>query len=94
MPIYEYECEKCGRRFEFLQKVGDEPKKVCPCGEGGKLRRLISAPAIRFKGSGWYVTDYAHKNSGPSAERREGDGASGPKESGKKADKTDAGSGE
>ena len=63
MPIYEYECEKCGKRFEFLQRIDEEPKKVCPCGEGGKLRRVLSAPAIRFKGSGWYVTDYAGKNS-------------------------------
>ena len=65
MPIYEYECNKCGRRFEFLQRLGDSPKKNCDCGRGGRLERLISAPAIRFKGSGWYVTDYAKKN-GPS----------------------------
>ncbi len=67
MPIYEYKCEKCGRRFEFLQKFNEEPKTVCPCGDGGKLKRVISAPAIRFKGSGWYVTDYAKKSSGPAA---------------------------
>jgi putative FmdB family regulatory protein len=63
MPIYEYECRKCGRRFEFLQRFGEEPKTVCSCGEGGALRRVISAPAIQFKGDGWYVTDYARKNS-------------------------------
>jgi putative FmdB family regulatory protein len=65
MPIYEYECKKCGRRFEFLQRFGDEPKTVCTCGEGGELKRVISAPAIQFKGNGWYVTDYAGKSGRP-----------------------------
>lgn len=60
MPLYEYECTKCEHRFELLQKVSDEPRKRCPeC--RGKVERLISAPAIRFKGSGWYVTDYSDK---------------------------------
>lgn len=77
MPIYEYECEKCGKRFEYLQRIDEEPKKICPCGKGGKLRRVLSAPAIRFKGSGWYVTDYAGKNS-PSEPKKA------PKESGGK----------
>ena len=59
MPLYEYECEaENGRRFEIIQKFSDEPLTVCPsC--GGPVRRLISSPAIQFKGSGWYVTDYA-----------------------------------
>jgi putative FmdB family regulatory protein len=58
MPLYEYRCTSCGEHLEALQHL-DEPKLVeCPkC--GGKLERLISAPALQFKGSGWYVTDYA-----------------------------------
>jgi putative FmdB family regulatory protein len=60
MPIYEYKCEDCGAEMEFMQKAGDAPKKKCPkC--GGKLKKRLSAPALQFKGSGWYVTDYAKK---------------------------------
>ena len=60
MPIYEYECRKCKAHVEAIQKVGDKP--LTKCGKcGGKLERQISAPAIQFKGSGWYVTDYAGK---------------------------------
>lgn len=60
MPLYEYSCESCGRRTEALQRVSDSPLTVCPhC--GGALRKLISAPAFQFKGSGWYQTDYARK---------------------------------
>ena len=63
MPLYEYECEaENGRRFEIIQKFSDETLKVCPtC--GGPVRRLISSPAIQFKGSGFYITDYAKKSS-------------------------------
>ena len=58
MPIYEYECKKCKAHIEVFQKVSDKPPSKCrSC--GGKLERKISAPAIQFKGSGWYVTDYA-----------------------------------
>ncbi|HEY6930078.1 MAG TPA: FmdB family zinc ribbon protein [Thermoanaerobaculia bacterium] len=58
MPIYEYECQKCERRTEAIQRIGEKPLQICPhC--GGKLKKLASAPAIQFKGSGWYVTDYA-----------------------------------
>ena len=60
MPIYEYECRKCKAHVEAFQKVNDKPLTKCrKC--GGKLERQISAPAIQFKGSGWYVTDYAGK---------------------------------
>lgn len=62
MPIYEYRCEKCHHQFEILQKINDKSLDTCPkC--GGHLTRLVSSPAIQFKGSGWYITDYAHKNS-------------------------------
>jgi putative FmdB family regulatory protein len=63
LPLYEYECEACRHRFEALQKFADPPLETCPkC--GGRLRKLQAAPAFQFKGSGWYVTDYAKKDSG------------------------------
>lgn len=57
MPIYEYECTKCGHRFELIQKFSDQPKTKCPKCRGA-VKKLISSAAIQFKGSGWYVTDY------------------------------------
>ena len=60
MPIYEYECTKCGAHVEAFQKVSDKPLTRCrKC--RGKLEKKLSAPAIQFKGTGWYVTDYANK---------------------------------
>jgi putative FmdB family regulatory protein len=62
LPLYEYRCRKCGAIIEQIQKFTDEPLRECSkC--GGELERLISAPAIQFKGSGWYITDYARKTS-------------------------------
>lgn len=61
MPLYEYQCDSCGHRFETIQKFSDPPVDVCPsC--GGGVKKLLSSPAIQFKGSGWYITDYARKN--------------------------------
>ncbi|MFB3903284.1 MAG: FmdB family zinc ribbon protein [Acidobacteriota bacterium] len=61
MPLYEYRCERCDQRVEVIQKFSDSPLDTCQhC--GGKLERLLSPPAIQFKGSGWYVTDYSRKN--------------------------------
>ena len=61
MPLYEYECESCQHRFERIQKFSDPLADVCPeC--DGPVRKLVSSPAIRFKGTGWYVTDYAKKD--------------------------------
>lgn len=58
MPLYEYQCEKCGEVFELIQKFADAPLSVhATC--GGTVHRLLSAPALQFKGSGWYITDYA-----------------------------------
>jgi putative FmdB family regulatory protein len=58
MPLYEYKCDKCGNLFEVMQKFSDEPLKTHQdC--GGAVHRLLSAPALQFKGSGWYITDYA-----------------------------------
>jgi putative FmdB family regulatory protein len=63
LPIYEYKCEGCGETFELIQKFSDEPLTVHEkC--GGAVHRLLSAPALQFKGTGWYVTDYAKSNSG------------------------------
>ena len=60
MPIYEYQCESCTDRFEIKQSMKDDPLTACPrCGK--RVQRLISSPAIMFKGSGWYVTDYSEK---------------------------------
>jgi putative FmdB family regulatory protein len=60
MPLYEYECKKCGHRFEKIQKYSDRMVKKCPdC--GGRVEQMISAPAVQFKGSGWYVNDYPKK---------------------------------
>ena len=58
MPLYEYQCDKCAHRFEVIQKYSDGPIDVCPkC--GGAVKKLLSSPAIQFKGTGWYITDYA-----------------------------------
>jgi putative FmdB family regulatory protein len=66
MPIYEYECKKCGHRFEKILKFSDKQPTRCPeC--GGKIEQVITAPAVQFKGSGWYVTDYAKKSSASSS---------------------------
>ena len=60
MPLYEYQCESCAHRFERIQKFSDPPIETCPvC--GGRVSKLLSSPAIQFKGSGWYITDYAKK---------------------------------
>ena len=62
MPLYEYQCKKCHHRFERIQKFSDPHVKKCPdC--GGPVEQVVSAPAVQFKGSGWYVTDYAKKSS-------------------------------
>jgi putative FmdB family regulatory protein len=94
VPLYEYQCKKCHSLTERIQKFSDPPLEICPhC--GGELEQLLSAPAVQFKGSGWYVTDYARKSgkggasgngaaSGSSAESKssEGTGSSGSEKSG------------
>jgi putative FmdB family regulatory protein len=91
LPIYEYKCEGCGETFEVIQKFADEPVSVHEkC--GGHVHRLMSAPSFQFKGSGWYVTDYA-KGSGSGPAKGESDkgekGESSKSESDKK-DKKDS----
>ena len=67
MPLYEYQCKKCAHRFEKIQKFSDKPIKKCPeC--GGPVEKLLTAAAVQFKGSGWYVTDYAKKSHAPSSD--------------------------
>ena len=84
MPLYEYQCEACGNRFERIQKFSDPPIETCPSCEGA-VRKLLSSPAIQFKGSGWYITDYARKGSS-------GDGGkTGTSEAGKTSDTASGG---
>jgi len=90
MPLREYQCNKCKHRFEKIEKFSDKPLKKCPeC--GGPLEEVLSAPAVQFKGSGWYVTDYARKGRATAAgSSGEGDsGAKEGKESGKETKKED-----
>lgn len=83
MPIYEFECKKCKARVEVMQRLSDKPPTKCTkC--GGRLERLTSASAIQFKGSGWYVTDYAAKAT--KGEKAESDTSSDDKKPEKKKD--------
>jgi putative FmdB family regulatory protein len=87
MPLYEYECGACGHRFEKIQKFSDPLVQVCPsCGKG-PVNKLLSAPAIQFKGTGWYITDYAGKN--PNAANASNSSASESKTETKTETKTD-----
>ena len=72
MPLYEYQCDACGQRFELIQKFSDGPPEACPkCGKG-PVQRLQSSPAFHLKGSGWYITDYARKGTSPEGESAKG----------------------
>jgi putative FmdB family regulatory protein len=91
MPIYEYECEACGNRFELIQKFSDPLVEICPkCGEH-KVHKLLSSPAIKFKGTGWYITDYAKKGAGESESSKSGDKSEtkAAESSSEKSDKSD-----
>ena len=70
MPIYEYQCKQCGERHEIIQRISEDPLTHCPkC--GGEMKKLISSPAIQFKGSGFYKTDYASSGSSSSSAKSE-----------------------
>jgi putative FmdB family regulatory protein len=87
MPLYEYECRACGNRFERIQKFSDPLVEICPKCEGA-VRKRLSSPAIQFKGSGWYITDYAKKTgtaAGDNGDKRD------KAEKGDKAEKSDGG---
>jgi len=82
LPLYEYKCVKCGHRFEKIESVSASTTKKCPlC--GAKAERQLAAPAIQFKGSGWYVTDYAGKGSSATSTEKPGDTT--PAKTGEKA---------
>jgi putative FmdB family regulatory protein len=88
MPLYEYECSACGHRFERIQKFSDPAVEECPnCGER-KVQKLLSSPAIQFKGTGWYITDYAKK--GAAATDTKAPAADGSKESAESAKPKDS----
>ena len=73
MPLYEYECEACGHRFEKIQKFSDLPETTCPkC--GGPIHKMMSSPAFHLKGTGWYATDYPKKGEGAKTEGAKGEG--------------------
>jgi putative FmdB family regulatory protein len=92
VPLYEYKCEKCGNRFEKIESLSASSIKKCPkC--GGKAERLLSPPAIQFKGTGWYVTDYAGKKSS-GADSSGGDGAKSSETGSDKAAESKPGSSE
>lgn len=89
MPLYEYRCRDCGACFEVLQKVNDSPLKKCiKC--GGNLEKVISPPAIQFKGTGWYITDYASKTKPEKEEKQTKEKPKGEKEDSGKNNKSDA----
>jgi putative FmdB family regulatory protein len=80
MPLYEYECDACGKRFEAIRKFSESDLDICSlCGKG-PVRRLMSSPAIQFKGTGWYITDYSSKGKAGS------DSSSSPKGDSKKSE--------
>jgi putative FmdB family regulatory protein len=86
MPLYEYQCLNCGKKTEVIQKFEDAPLAACPsC--GGEVKKLISSPAFQFKGTGWYVTDYAGKKGGGGPESK----SDGKSEGGDKGEKSDKG---
>ena len=90
MPLYEYECNDCEHRFERIQKFSDPLVSTCPVCDG-EVRKLLSSPAIQFKGTGWYVTDYAKKASGDAKDGAPKDGGEAKDGSSKGADGKDAG---
>lgn len=87
MPLYEYECDACGHRFEIIQKFSDPPPDTCPkC--GGPVHKMQSAPSFQFKGTGFYITDYPKKDSGGKGESESKDGKDG-KDGKDKTEKTE-----
>jgi putative FmdB family regulatory protein len=86
VPLYEYQCKKCKHRFEKIQKFSDPPVRKCPeC--GGTVEQLLHAPAVQFKGTGWYVTDYAGKKDASSEVVHDKSNTSGDKKDSKPASK-------
>ena len=91
MPLYEYQCDVCSHRFEVIQKFSDAPREICEkC--GGPVKKMPSSPAIQFKGSGWYITDYARagKSDSSSGSKSESGGSSAEKSESKSDSKTES----
>jgi putative FmdB family regulatory protein len=85
VPLYEYQCKKCKHKFEKIQKFSDQPIKKCPeC--GGPVEKLLHAPAVQFKGTGWYVTDYGGKDKSDTSKPEGGSEKSEKKETTAKED--------
>jgi putative FmdB family regulatory protein len=99
LPLYEYQCDACGQRFEVIQKFSDSPIATCvKCG-AGPVHKLASSPAIQFKGSGWYITDYARAGKGDASATgskpgTSGDAATGESKSESKSESRSESSGE
>lgn len=92
MPLYEYECDNCGHRFEVIQKFSDDALTECPKCQG-PVRKLLSSPAIQFKGSGWYITDYAKKSgTGTGPTKSEGSDKAGGSSSSSESSSSSSGS--
>jgi putative FmdB family regulatory protein len=90
MPLYEYQCDACSHRFERIQKFSDPHADTCPkC--GGAVHKLLSSPAIQFKGTGWYITDYAKKSS-PDSGKNNSSASGGGDSASSSSDKGDKGS--
>ena len=90
MPLYEYRCEACEHQFEKIQRFSDDPISVCPsCGQGPVVK-LLSSPAIQFKGSGWYITDYARKGGESATPASTSSGGAKPEAAGAKSESTPA----
>jgi putative FmdB family regulatory protein len=89
MPLYEYQCDSCGHRFELIRKFTDPPPEACPkC--GGRVTKLFSSPAIQFKGSGFYITDYARKGESSGSGKSEAGDSAKSKDSGDSSSKDSA----
>jgi putative FmdB family regulatory protein len=86
MPLYEYQCGKCNHRFEKIQKFSDPAPDACPTCGGSPVTRLPSSPAIQFKGTGWYITDYAKKSGTDAGKPGAGEKSDGGKSDGAKSD--------
>jgi len=89
MPLYEYQCDSCGHRFELIRKFTDPPPEACPkC--GGRVTKLFSSPAIQFKGSGFYITDYARKSESAGESKSESGDSAKAKDTGDSSSKDSA----
>jgi putative FmdB family regulatory protein len=92
MPIYEYVCDKCGEKTEVIQRMGASPLRVCPHCGGKELKKAFSAPAIQFKGSGFYITDYARGSGDGAPKKSSGEKADSKQEKAEKSEKSEGAS--